>query len=76
MLAKERVPSREQLLHDLLGLMACHAAVRAGDRLGPEAIRELLALRDLAENSHHCPHGRPTSLRFSRHDLERHFKRV
>jgi len=75
-LAKERVPSREQLLHDLLGLMACHAAVRAGDRLSPEAIRELLALRDLAENSHHCPHGRPTSLRFSRHDLERHFKRV
>ena len=62
--------------HDLLGLMACHAAVRAGDRLSPEAIRELLAQRELAENSHHCPHGRPTSLRFSRHDLERHFKRV
>ena len=75
-LAKERVPGREQLLNDLLGLMACHAAVRAGDRLSPEAISELLALRELAENSHHCPHGRPTSLRFSRRDLERHFKRV
>jgi DNA mismatch repair protein MutL len=75
-LAKERVPGREQFLNDLLGLMACHAAVRAGDRLSPEAIRELLALRELAENSHHCPHGRPTSLRFSLHDLERHFKRV
>jgi len=76
MLAKERVPNREQLLNDLLSLMACHAAVRAGDRLSPEAISELLALRELAENSHHCPHGRPTSLRFSRRDLERHFKRV
>jgi DNA mismatch repair protein MutL len=75
-LAKERVPGREQFLNDLLSLMACHAAVRAGDRLSPEAIRELLVLRELAENSHHCPHGRPTSLRFSRHDLERHFKRV
>ena len=75
-LAKERVPGREQFLHDLLSLMACHAAVRAGDRLSLEAIRELLVLRELAENSHHCPHGRPTSLRFSRHDLERHFKRV
>jgi DNA mismatch repair protein MutL len=75
-LTKERVPSREQLLHDLLSLMACHAAVRAGDRLTDEAIGELLAQRKLAQNSHHCPHGRPTSLRFTRRDLERHFKRV
>jgi DNA mismatch repair protein MutL len=75
-LTKERVPGREELLHDLLSVMACHAAVRAGDRLTPEAIRELLARRELAQDSHHCPHGRPTSLRFSRRDLERHFKRV
>jgi DNA mismatch repair protein MutL len=75
-LSKERVPSREQLLNDLLSLMSCHAAVRAGDRLTQEAIAELLAQRELAQNSHHCPHGRPTSLRFSRRDLERHFKRV
>jgi DNA mismatch repair protein MutL len=74
--SKERVPSREQLLHDLLSLMACHAAVRAGDRLTEEAIQELLAQRELAENSHHCPHGRPTSLLFTRRDLERHFKRI
>jgi DNA mismatch repair protein MutL len=53
-----------------------HAAVRAGDRLTQEAITELLAQRELAQNSHHCPHGRPTALRFSRRDLERHFKRV
>lgn len=76
LLSTERVPSREQLLNDLLSLMACHAAVRAGDRLTAEAIRELLVQRELAQNSHHCPHGRPTSLRFTRHDLERHFKRV
>jgi DNA mismatch repair protein MutL len=76
LLSKERVPSREQLLHDLLSLMACHAAVRAGDRLTEEAIAALLAQRELAQNSHHCPHGRPTALRFSRRDLERHFKRV
>ena len=76
LISTERVPSREQLLNDLLSLMACHAAVRAGDRLTAEAIRELLAQRELAQKSHHCPHGRPTSLRFTRHDLERHFKRV
>jgi DNA mismatch repair protein MutL len=74
--SKECVPSREQLFNDLLSLMACHAAVRAGDRLTPEAITELLALRELAQNSHHCPHARPRAIRFSRHDRERHFKRV
>ena len=75
-LSKERVPSREQFLHELLSLMACHAAVRAGDRLTPEAIADLLTQRELAENSHHCPHGRPTSILFTRYDLERLFKRV
>jgi DNA mismatch repair protein MutL len=64
------------LLNDLLSLMACHAAVRAGDKLTPEEIAALLAQRHVAQDSHHCPHGRPTSLRFSRHDLERMFKRV
>jgi DNA mismatch repair protein MutL len=76
LLSTEGVPSREQLLNDLLGLMACHAAVRAGDRLSAETIRELLAQRELAQNAHHCPHGRPASLRFTRHDLERQFKRI
>ena len=29
--SKERLPNREQLLNDVLSLMACHSAVRAGD---------------------------------------------
>jgi DNA mismatch repair protein MutL len=71
-----RPPAREELLNDLLSLLACHAAVRAGERLTAEEIAALLAQRELADNSHHCPHGRPTSVRFSRHDLERLFKRA
>ncbi len=74
--ARGRVPGREQLLNDLLSLMACHGAVRAGDRLTPEEIAALVAQRDLADNSHHCPHGRPTSLLFSHRDLERQFRRA
>jgi DNA mismatch repair protein MutL len=73
---QERLPVRQLLLNDLLSLMACHAAVRAGDRLNQGEISSLLAQRQLAQDSHHCPHGRPTSIRFSRRDLERLFKRV
>jgi DNA mismatch repair protein MutL len=76
LVAKERAPTREVLLNDLLSLMACHAAVRAGDPLTPEQIAALIAQRDLADDAHHCPHGRPTALLFSRHDLDRQFGRV
>jgi DNA mismatch repair protein MutL len=74
--ARGRPPTREQLLNDLLSLMACHAAVRAGDRPTPEEMASLPTQRDLVQDSHHCPHGRPTSIRFSRRDLDRLFKRV
>lgn len=74
--AQDRPPTREVLFNDLLSLMACHSAVRAGERLTPDQIGELLAQRHLADDIHHCPHGRPTSLLFTRHELERQFRRV
>ena len=73
---KDRPPTKEVLLNDLLSLMACHAAVRAGDRLTAEEIDSLIAQRSSADNTHHCPHGRPTALLFSRQELERQFRRV
>ncbi len=73
---KDRLPTREILLNDLMSLMACHSAVRAGDALSPEEIEALLAMRHLASDVHHCPHGRPTALLFTRHDLDRQFGRV
>jgi len=76
LVANERIPTREQLLNDLLSLMACHAAVKAGDRLTQEEIASLVAQRELAQHTHHCPHGRPTALLFSRQDLDRQFRRT
>jgi len=76
LVTKERLPNREQLLNDLLSLMACHAAVKAGDRLGREEIEALVAQRDLANDTHHCPHGRPTALLFSKQELDRQFRRT
>jgi DNA mismatch repair protein MutL len=76
LLSKERSPGREQLLNDLLATMACRAAVKAGDRLTPEEIAALIEQRGLAEDTHHCPHGRPTSLLFSRQELDKQFRRT
>jgi DNA mismatch repair protein MutL len=74
--AQDRMPSAEQLLDDLLRLMACKAAVKAGDHLGPEEIQALVVHRHLADHTHHCPHGRPTALFFSKHELDKQFKRI
>lgn len=73
---KDRPPTREQLFDRLLATMACKAAVKAGDRLTREEIDYLMQLRPTAEDSHHCPHGRPTSLVFSRHELDKQFRRT
>lgn len=65
----------ETLIHALLDMMACKAAVKAGDPLSAEEIQSLLAQRHLVDRSSNCPHGRPTTLRLTIHDLERQFKR-
>jgi len=76
LISKDRAPSPEIMLDHLLATMACKAAVKAGDKLSPAEIQHLLQLRAMAEESHHCPHGRPTTLLFSRHDLDRQFRRT
>ena len=68
--------SEETLIHAALDMMACKAAVRAGDALSIEEMHALLAQRHLTEKSSNCPHGRPTVLQLSTHDLEKQFKRV
>lgn len=68
-------PAPDTLLHEILDMMACKAAVKAGDPLTPDEIAALLSRRDAAERSSHCPHGRPTTLRLTLRDLERQFKR-
>jgi len=68
--------SEETHIHQALDMMACKAAVKAGDILTPEEIQTLLAQRDLVERSSNCPHGRPTTLQLTTRDLERQFKRV
>jgi DNA mismatch repair protein MutL len=67
--------SLEAALHEVVDMMACKAAVKAGDSLTAPEIRSLLAMRESIERSTACPHGRPTSIRIARGELERRFGR-
>ena len=75
-LGEVKRPDRRDLLDDLLHTIACKAAIKAGDRLAPAEIASLLEQRHLIDDAHHCPHGRPTALVFTREELDKQFKRV
>jgi DNA mismatch repair protein MutL len=68
--------SRRDLLDHMLHTMSCRAAIKSGQRLALEEMRELLRQRHLVQDSHHCPHGRPTALTLSRHTLDQQFGRL
>lgn len=69
-------PNAKELLNHLLSTIACKAAVKAGDPLTSQEITSLLEQKDLYQDTHHCPHGRPTALFFSRDELDRMFGRL
>lgn len=69
-------PEVRDLLDELMHMIACKAAVKYGDSLTPEEVTALLEQRHLAQDHHHCPHGRPTALVFTREQLDRQFKRI
>ncbi len=56
-------------------LVACHSAIKAGDKLSVEEMNQLI--RDLyaTANPLTCPHGRPTMVRFTEAELDKRFGR-
>ncbi|HKK91663.1 MAG TPA: DNA mismatch repair endonuclease MutL [Desulfobacteraceae bacterium] len=67
---------KEQWLDEVLTLMACHSAIRANQPLNQEEMETLLQDLEACDNPHHCPHGRPTRITWSRWEMEKLFKRV
>ncbi|GAH49161.1 unnamed protein product, partial [marine sediment metagenome] len=55
--------------------IACHSAVRAGQSLTDDEMRELLRQLEQVTMPHTCPHGRPTMIHLSSGQLKREFGR-
>ncbi|MFZ0033642.1 MAG: DNA mismatch repair endonuclease MutL [Sedimentisphaerales bacterium] len=66
----------EELLDEVLNMAACKAAIKAGQTLTDNEIEQLLADKERTEHSNRCPHGRPTTIKFSISELEKQFKRT
>lgn len=59
----------------MLTTIACHSAVRAGQTLVHEEMRQLIQQLERCDFPRTCPHGRPTTLLLSQSQLERQFGR-
>ena len=70
--AEKEINWREQL-----GIsFACHGAIKAGQVLTAEEMRELLRQLEKTHAPNTCPHGRPTIIRLTNTQLEREFRRT
>ncbi|MHC4975881.1 MAG: DNA mismatch repair endonuclease MutL [Planctomycetota bacterium] len=69
-------PDTEDALRDVLDMMSCKAAIKAGDKLSDSELASLLEQRDMVDRSSNCPHGRPTTLRLTIAQLEHLFGRT
>jgi DNA mismatch repair protein MutL len=67
---------RALVVDEVLHGLACRAAIKAGDALSQAEVDALVRDRRVVLESHHCPHGRPTSLTLSRRELDRQFRRT
>lgn len=66
----------ERLLHKVLDMASCKAAIKAGQSLSEAEIQQLLADKSVLQRGSRCPHGRPTTITFSLAELEKQFKRT
>jgi len=69
-------PALSEMLDQCRMVMACHGAIRANQTLSEKQIKGLLLQLDDCQNPSHCPHGRPTWLRWELRELEKSFKRI
>lgn len=60
----------------IIDSMACHSAIRAGQTLTDDEMRELIRLLEQANIPRTCPHGRPTMLHLTLAQLGKEFGRT
>ena len=66
----------QERLRKRVAQMACKHAIKAGDTLSTDDVRQLLAQMLATGVQPTCPHGRPIVTELSRRELEKRFKRI
>jgi DNA mismatch repair protein MutL len=73
---KLSIKDRTDITEHIIAAMACHSAVRFGQGLTHEEMRELVRQMEQADLPHACPHGRTTMIHITKKQLEKEFGRI
>lgn len=71
-----RQNAKDVFMDELVKLTACHSAVRAGQALSIEKIRNILEDLARTDNKYNCCHGRPSMVRIRKVDIDRSVGRL
>ena len=67
--------AKQEIEDRFIATIACKAAVKAGMDLADDEVRSLIDEMLALPNPFTCPHGRPTTIKLSRYDIEKKFAR-
>ncbi|MBM7836211.1 DNA mismatch repair endonuclease MutL [Clostridium sardiniense] len=62
--------------YNKIATMACKSAVKGNDFLNEREMIKLIEDLRFIEDPFHCPHGRPTIIKFTNFELEKKFRRI
>lgn len=71
-----KINALDRMKHEVVSTMACRAAIKAGDELTNEQMKDIVTQFFSLGMSYTCPHGRPIMLEISIEELEKRFKRT
>ncbi|WP_297521564.1 DNA mismatch repair endonuclease MutL [uncultured Clostridium sp.] len=65
-----------EVKYNRIATLACKAAVKANDILSDSEMKQLLYDIRFLDDPFHCPHGRPTIIKFTSYEMDKMFKRI
>lgn len=66
----------DTFMDSLVKVTACHSAVRAGQTLNIDEIRDIIVELSTTKSKFNCAHGRPSMLRIRKEDIDRSVGRM
>lgn len=65
-----------EIKYNKIASMACRAAVKANDNLNNLEMKKLIDELRYIDDPFHCPHGRPTIIKYTSYELDKKFRRI
>ncbi len=74
---KQESPQKniDMFTNKLIQYLSCRTAIKAGEKLTKQQIKNLVEKLEQTENNYTCPHGRPTKIFLTLFELNKWFKR-